>query len=177
MVQSLSSEANRFSASQEIPRTLWNPRVHHRIHKCPPSVPILSQLHPVSNPSHFPKINLNIILPSTPGSPKWSHSLRLPHQNPVYASSPYAPHAPPISFFSILSPVQYYEFRVQDQSPEDGGSMYPRNEMTSQYLCNTPPPETQVSKYLNNTNESKDKQPVARWTSQCGTQVKYDKEN
>ena len=50
-------------------------------------VPILSQFNSVHIPtSHFLKIQLNIILPSAPGSPQWSLSLMFPHQKPVHAS-------------------------------------------------------------------------------------------
>ena len=97
MQHSPSWVANRFTAGQEIPHILWNPKVHYSIHKCPPTLPILSQLNSVHNPtSHFLKIHLIITFPSKSGSPKWSLYFRFPHQNPVYASTvlhtPYMPH-------------------------------------------------------------------------------------
>ena len=84
MVQSPSWEANWFAAGQEIPRILWNPKVHCCIHKRPPPVPILVQPNPVHIPtSNLLEIHLNIIHPSTPRSPQWSLSLRFPHQDPI----------------------------------------------------------------------------------------------
>ena len=61
MQRSPSLEANRFSASQEIPCILWNPKVHYRIHKFPPSVPNLSQLDQVHTP-HPTSLRSNLIL-------------------------------------------------------------------------------------------------------------------
>jgi len=86
MVQSSSSAANWFAASQEIPRISRNPKVHYRTHKRPPPVSILGQPNPVHMPtSHLLEIHPNIIHPSTPRSPHWSPSLRFPHQDPIHS--------------------------------------------------------------------------------------------
>ena len=98
MVQSPSSEANWFAASQEIPRISRNPKVHYRTHKPPPPVPILGQPNRVHIPtSHLLEIYHNIMHPSTPRSPQWSLSHRFPHQNPIRPplSSPIRTTCPP----------------------------------------------------------------------------------
>jgi len=98
-----------FAASQGIPHIFWKPKVHYRIHTYPPHVPILSQLDPVRIPtSNFLKIQLNIILQSTLGFPRWSFTVRFPNRNPVYPTPLplYALNVQPISF-SFLSPQQY----------------------------------------------------------------------
>jgi hypothetical protein len=49
-----SSEAEKSSASQEIPRISWKPKVHHHTYKRPQPIPILSQINHVHTaPSTF----------------------------------------------------------------------------------------------------------------------------
>jgi hypothetical protein len=89
-------------------------------HSQKPAVTILSQLDPVHTPtSHFLTIHLNINLPSTPGSPKWYHYFRFPHQNPVYASplrTCYMPRLAHASRFyqpnNIFYGVQIFKFLI-----------------------------------------------------------------
>ena len=111
MVQSPSWTANWFAASLEIPRISRNPKVHYRTHKRPPPVSILGQPNPVHTPtSHLLEIRPNIIHPSTPRSPPLVSFPPVSPARPYTPPSPhpYAPHAQPVSFLSILSPAQYW---------------------------------------------------------------------
>jgi hypothetical protein len=127
MEQSPSWEANRFATSQEIPSILWNPKVHYHIHKCPPPVSILSQPNPAHTPApYFLKIHLIL-----------SSFLHLGLHSGLFTQvSPPKPllfpselHAPPISFFSILSPAFKH---IKTQTHYMGG-MYCFHERSQNY--------------------------------------------
>ena len=144
MEQNSSWEADRFSASHEIPRISRNPKIHYHIHKCPPTVPISSQLGPVHIPTfHFLMTHLNIILPSAPESPKWSLSLMFPHQNPVYTSpvphSRYMPHPSHSSrFFGKKESHLYYKIISYQVCLWNCGSYFFRHYLrlwTKQHVC------------------------------------------
>jgi len=86
-------EANWFIAIQEIPRNLWNPKIHCRIHKGPPAFPILSQNSPVHAPtSHLLKIHLTIIIIYRPGKSTWSLFLSFFHQTLYIPPLPHTSH-------------------------------------------------------------------------------------
>src|SRR5215468_6331814 len=91
-----------FAASQEIPCIFMEPESSLPYSKCPPPVPIPSQLHPVpTTPSNFLKIHPTYVWVSTMVS---FPEVYPPTPCASLSPPPYAPHAPPISFFSINHP-------------------------------------------------------------------------
>jgi hypothetical protein len=98
-------EAASCSTTRELPRTLYNPKVHYRVRESSLLVPILSQINPVQNASSYlsmihlilsTHLRLGILLvtflldfpyatymkPASPNScymPRQSHPLRLVH--------------------------------------------------------------------------------------------------
>jgi hypothetical protein len=82
--QSPSWEAYSRSAGQEISRLIRNHKVHCRVRKSPPPVPVINQIN------LFPKIHL-IFLSNSPRFSEWSLPFRLSTRNCVRIS--HLPHA------------------------------------------------------------------------------------
>ena len=127
MVQNPSWEANWFAASQEIPRISRNPKVHYRTHKPPP--PVLSWASPIQSIYPHPTSWRSILILSTHlrlGLPSGLFTSGFPSKT-LYTPSPhpYAPHAQPISFFSILSPAQYWVRSTNHLAPPYAVSSIP----------------------------------------------------
>jgi len=55
MEQISSWEDNQYSASQEIPRILWNLKIYYRFYKCPTPATTLNQINPVPAPIPIPE--------------------------------------------------------------------------------------------------------------------------
>jgi hypothetical protein len=67
--------------------SLWNPKVHYRVHKRPPMDPNLSHTNPVHPiDPYLPKVQLNVVLPPTSRSSQLSPPFVPPNQNPANTS-------------------------------------------------------------------------------------------
>ena len=125
MEQSISWEANRFSASQEIPRIFMAPEISLPHSSVPATCPYPEPYKDAPClPLHFLKIHHNVTLTSRLGSCKWSLSLRFPHQNPKCTSSvPHTCYMPRPSYSSrfdhrnnIRCGVQIVKFLIKRSS-------------------------------------------------------------
>ena len=96
--------ATRFSASQEIPRILWNRRFITAFTRTRHMYLFWASSIQCIPPSNFLEIYFYINLKSTTWSSKLSLSLRSLHQDPMHFSClSFEPHALPISLFEIWS--------------------------------------------------------------------------
>jgi hypothetical protein len=68
--QQLANKRGRVSV-EEIPIPLWNQKFRYCSHNSPTFDPTLNQVNPTPQPSSY-NSSSNVILPSTPGSLKWS---------------------------------------------------------------------------------------------------------
>jgi hypothetical protein len=94
---------NKLSATEEIPRILWQPKVHSRFHNSPPLVPILSNIKPVHALQFYITIHFNIIPPRRPRYWRRSLSFKFSNQNSVCLSLLlHACHIPRSSISSFL---------------------------------------------------------------------------
>jgi hypothetical protein len=92
-------EANRLAASKKFPAFYETRRFITAFTSARHlSLSWASSIQSITATSHFLKIHLNIILPSTPGSPQCSLFFRFPHQNPLHAS-PHTRYMPRPSLF------------------------------------------------------------------------------
>ena len=92
---------------KNFPTLLLKPKVHYRIHNCPPPVPILCLLHSGHiRTFHFLKIHLNNIALLLSDLPSWTLPTVFPHQNTIY-NSPDNLHAICHSKFILLDFINW----------------------------------------------------------------------
>jgi hypothetical protein len=104
MELSPSSEVANCATTEEIHSILWNAKVHYRVHKSPPLVPILSQINQINTiPSYLSKIYFNTVYSPTSWSSQWSlYLLAFPTISYMHSYSPHSCYMPYQSHTPLL---------------------------------------------------------------------------
>jgi hypothetical protein len=93
-------EAANSAATQERPSILWNPKVHYRLHKSPPLIPILSHIIPAYPSKIHPILSTHLRLGLPSGLFPSGVSTNILY---AFRFSPFVLHALPISSFLTWS--------------------------------------------------------------------------
>ena len=118
MQHSPSSEANWFSAIQEIPYILWNPKVHYRIHNNLPAVPFLTHINPVYALRSFPEHPYLYYLPIYAWAFQMFSFLQVSPPKPcIRLSSPHTCYMPSHQIFLGLNTRTIFDEQYRSLSP------------------------------------------------------------